>query len=113
MTTLSPIYGDENGFHDPETAAAHAQLVQGGFSTPDIEADRMVKEGGVARTRADVWRVKQAAAVDVDRVRALITDALAYELLSAFGISIQDDQDYVAGVFMDRLWPMIEAYGAA
>lgn len=41
--------------HDPQAAAAHAVVVQGGFSTPDIEADRMMQDlerMGVANLRA-------------------------------------------------------------
>ncbi|MGC2162957.1 MAG: hypothetical protein WA634_13665 [Silvibacterium sp.] len=39
----------------PFGAAAHAVMVQGGFSTPPIEAYRMIRSGGVAAERARVW----------------------------------------------------------
>lgn len=49
-------FHDEDGrFHDPEKAAAHAIAVQGGFSTPLIEAARMIADGGVSEQRARAW----------------------------------------------------------
>lgn len=52
---LRPPFGDEHGFRDPVRAAAHAVMVQGGFSTPPIEAYRMIRSGGVAADRALAW----------------------------------------------------------
>lgn len=49
---------DEHGFLDPVKAAAHAVVVQGGFSTPPIEAYRMIRDGGVMRERALAWLAK-------------------------------------------------------
>jgi hypothetical protein len=49
------LYKDEHGFLGPEAAAAHAYLVQGGYSTPPIEAYRMIRDGGTARERALAW----------------------------------------------------------
>lgn len=49
------LYRDEHGFFGPEAASAHAELVQGGYSTPPIEAYRMVKDGGVGAQRALAW----------------------------------------------------------
>lgn len=46
---------DEHGFLGPEEAAKHAIVVQGGFSTPPIEAYRMIRDGGVMRERALAW----------------------------------------------------------
>jgi hypothetical protein len=46
---------DEHGFHGPEEAAFHAVCVQGGFSTPEREAARMLLDGGVAEQRARAW----------------------------------------------------------
>ena len=54
-----PLYMDEHGFFDPERAAHHACVVQGGFSTPPIEAYRMIADGGVAEERARKWLVSQ------------------------------------------------------
>jgi hypothetical protein len=48
-------FGDEDGFYTPESAAAHAVDVQGGFSTPPIEAFRMIRDGGIAAERAVAW----------------------------------------------------------
>lgn len=48
-------YADRDGFHDPEKAAEHARDIQGGFSTALVEAERMIKDGGVARERATAW----------------------------------------------------------
>lgn len=112
-----PLFTDEDGFFlSPDAAAAHAIMVQGGFSTPQIEAERMISSGGVQRQRAIEWeaaQVAEAANVDVDACRGLISAALASELLAAFGVTVQDDQQMIADVFMQRLWPLIEAYGAA
>jgi hypothetical protein len=46
---------DEHGFKNPEFAAAHATHVQGGWSTPPIEAYRMLRDGGVPAERARTW----------------------------------------------------------
>jgi hypothetical protein len=46
---------DEHGFLNPEFAAVDAVLYQGGFSTPPIEAYRMIRDGGVSRDRALAW----------------------------------------------------------
>jgi hypothetical protein len=46
---------DEHGFTDPEAAAFHACMVQGGFSTPEREAARMLLDGGIAGDRARAW----------------------------------------------------------
>jgi hypothetical protein len=64
--------------------------------------------------RADeIAAVTEAADTDIDAVRTIVRDALADELLSAFGISVQDDQEYIADVFMRRLWPLIVAFEQA
>jgi hypothetical protein len=52
---MNPMFGDEHGFRDPEAAAAHAIVVQGGFSTPPVEAYRMIRDGGVGAERARAW----------------------------------------------------------
>jgi len=52
---FSAPFCDEHGFLNPELAAAHAVLVQGGFSTPPREAYRMLRDGGVAAERARTW----------------------------------------------------------
>jgi hypothetical protein len=44
--------------------------------------------------------------------RTTVRDVLAAELLAAFGIAVQDDQEMIADVFLERLWPVIEAWGA-
>jgi hypothetical protein len=46
---------DEHGFLNPEFAAADAVLYQGGFTTPPIEAYRMLHDGGVGAERARAW----------------------------------------------------------
>lgn len=58
VTTLREgrnLFMDEHGFLGPEAAAAHACIVQGGFSTPPIEAYRMIRSGGVDQERALAW----------------------------------------------------------
>jgi hypothetical protein len=52
---FGPPFCDEHGFRSPVMAAAHVTLVQGGWTTPPIEAYRMIREGGVAAERAKAW----------------------------------------------------------
>jgi hypothetical protein len=52
---LGGYFADEQGFRDPEKAAQHAVMIQGGFSTPLREAGRMIEDGGVGRERARAW----------------------------------------------------------
>jgi hypothetical protein len=52
---FGPPFCDEHGFKSPVMAAAHAVMVQGGFSTPPVEAYRMIRDGGVMRERALAW----------------------------------------------------------
>ena len=54
----SPPFADEHGFLDPVTAAGHAVIVQGGFSSPPIEAHRMLRDGGIGAQRALAWMEK-------------------------------------------------------
>lgn len=50
------LYTDDDGlFLSPEHAAAHAILVQGGFTTAEIEPERMLRSGGVQAERAAEW----------------------------------------------------------
>jgi hypothetical protein len=51
----SPPFADEHGFLDPVTAAGHAVIVQGGFTTPPVEAYRMLRDGGIHAARALAW----------------------------------------------------------
>lgn len=46
---------DEHGFLGPEEAAFHAMFEQGGFSTPQREAARMLLDGGTGADRARAW----------------------------------------------------------
>lgn len=48
-------FTDQHGFRDPEKAAEHACTVQGGYSSPLIEAGRMLRDGGIAAERARAW----------------------------------------------------------
>lgn len=58
QAAVEPSYTDEAGvFWSPVHAAAHAVHVQGGFSTPEIEAQRMLADGGEAAVRASLWAV--------------------------------------------------------
>lgn len=52
---MNGYFADEQGFHDPDKAAAHAVVIQGGFSTALREAARMITEGGVHEERARTW----------------------------------------------------------
>jgi hypothetical protein len=55
---ISPPFADEHGFLDPVMAAGHAAVVQGGFTTPPVEAYRMARDGGIAGQRALAWMEK-------------------------------------------------------
>lgn len=48
-------WGDEFGFFNPELASTHACTIQGGFSDPENEAGRMIKDGGIGADRARAW----------------------------------------------------------
>jgi hypothetical protein len=52
---LNGYFADEHGFHNPEKAAAHAVIIQNGFSTPLREAGRMIRDGGIHAERARAW----------------------------------------------------------
>lgn len=52
---MGGLFADEAGFRDPEKAAMHAVIIQGGYTTPVREAYRMIKDGGVHRDRAVAW----------------------------------------------------------
>jgi hypothetical protein len=52
---MNGYFADESGFHDPEKAARHAVIIQGGFSTPLREAARMIRDGGIHEERARAW----------------------------------------------------------
>lgn len=53
-----------DGFASPEEAAAHAIVIQGGFSTPAREARRMLRDGGQAAAIARVWLTDHRLTVD-------------------------------------------------
>jgi hypothetical protein len=52
-----PLFADEDGFFDPEKAAAFVMVASlgKGFTTPPIEAYRMIRDGGTNAERARVW----------------------------------------------------------
>jgi hypothetical protein len=52
---MGGYFADEQGFRDPDKAAQHAVIIQGGYSTPLREAARMIKDGGVGAERARAW----------------------------------------------------------
>lgn len=64
---FGPPFCDEQGFVSPEAAAAHAVLVQGGFSTPPVEAYRMLRDGGPAAERAGAWLAEHGLPLDDPR----------------------------------------------
>jgi hypothetical protein len=57
--TGAPFFDDDGYFLGPEEAAAHVLLIQGGFTTAEIEAERMIKDGGVMAERARAWLAGQ------------------------------------------------------
>jgi hypothetical protein len=64
---FGPPFCDEHGFISPVMAAAHAVYVQGGVSTPPIEAYRMIRDGGVAAGRATAWLRENGLPLDDPR----------------------------------------------
>lgn len=60
MSGYADLYFFADGtFKSPELAAQHAIIVQGGFSTPAIEAERMLRDGGLGAVIAHDWLAKQ------------------------------------------------------
>lgn len=62
-----PPYADrffwrDGTFKSPVLAAEHACLIQGGFSTPAIEAQRMIRDGGLGAISARAWLLSGAGA---------------------------------------------------
>lgn len=56
-----PFFDDDGWFLSPVHAATHAILVQGGFTDPATEAQRMLRDGGVLAERAQAWLDDQGA----------------------------------------------------
>lgn len=56
---------DEHGFLDPEKAAVHIITVDKGFTTPEIEAVKMLNNGGIDKERAVKW-LEARADRDID-----------------------------------------------
>jgi hypothetical protein len=54
------VFGDELGLLDPVKAAGYAVVMSngGGFTTPPIEAYRMLRDGGIHAERARAWMQK-------------------------------------------------------
>lgn len=60
MSGYADLYFFPDGtFKSPEMAAMHATIVQGGFSTPAIEAPRMIRQGGLGAIAARAWLARQ------------------------------------------------------
>lgn len=55
MRYAERYFHPDGSFRSPELAAEHAVLVQGGFSTPAIEAERMLRDGGLGALVARRW----------------------------------------------------------
>jgi hypothetical protein len=80
-----PLTDDDGRFYGPEEAAFHACYVQGGFSTPEREAARMLLDGGVSEQRARDWMAAKGLAeeglawdpgqLDVNRARRRTGDS--------------------------------------
>jgi hypothetical protein len=52
---MGGYFADPLGFRDPEKAAQHTVMIQGGYSTPLREAARMIADGDVSEVRARRW----------------------------------------------------------
>lgn len=55
MSYAERFFLADGSFRSPELAALHATIIQGGFSTPAIEAKRMLADGGLGATVARDW----------------------------------------------------------
>lgn len=55
MSYAERFFYPDGTFRSPELAALHAVIVQGGFSTPAIEAKRMLCDGGLGGIAARHW----------------------------------------------------------
>lgn len=55
----SAFFFPDGTFKSPEMAALHATSIQGGFSTPAIEAERMIADGGLGAIAARAWLARQ------------------------------------------------------
>lgn len=49
------LYFKDGVFRSPEMAAMHAIVEQGGFSTPENEARRMIRDGGRSAEIGRAW----------------------------------------------------------
>lgn len=50
-----PFFDADGVFLSPVHAATHAVIVQGGFTDPYVEAERMLRSGGTLAVRARAW----------------------------------------------------------
>lgn len=55
MSYAERFFLADGTFRSPELAALHATIIQGGFSTPRIEAERMLRDGGLGAIAARRW----------------------------------------------------------
>lgn len=60
MSYADRYFHADGSFRSPELAAEHATLIQGGFSTPEIEAPRMLRDGGLGAVAARDWLDERA-----------------------------------------------------
>lgn len=60
MSYAERFFLADGTFRSPELAALHATIIQGGFSTPAIEAERMLADGGLGATVARDWLYEEA-----------------------------------------------------
>jgi hypothetical protein len=59
------LFTDDDGyFRSPVMAAAHATLVQGGTTTPEREAARMIRDGGRSGQIARAWMKRNGLTED-------------------------------------------------
>jgi hypothetical protein len=84
-----------DGFGSPEEAAAHAIVVQGGFSTPAIEARRMLRDGGRGAEIARAWfaahGLDENGVGEAEQADAAAADAMAAAvaaMVQAKGVSV-------------------------
>lgn len=60
MSYAERFFNADGTFRSPELAAEHACTIQGGFSTPAIEAVRMTRDGGTGAAVARRWLLDHA-----------------------------------------------------
>lgn len=87
-----PFHDDDGLFLSPVHAATHAIVVQGGWTDPRTEANRMLRAGGVLAERAQVWLDENP----LPPLRRPETDAGTTPAATDQGVDLGAVRDYLA-----------------